>query len=132
MRASSFDDTHPVPVCASLVPDVRGTGARGHSLAVHIEPIVWEGRGLKWGSYRVVCWMGLSGEPRAPGNKQWKTCISRKAQEACLSPSTPTPSPPGGPTAPVPMGGLHSQAVAYAGLKERPFSKHTLTDSIAW
>lgn len=118
----------------SLLPGVGDIGPRGHSLPVHKDLMVWEGKGLKLDCYRVLCWKGFPGEHRSPGNQEWKTFISRKAGGACLSP--PNTSPPGGSTAHrivlVPMRGLHSQAAPDASLKERLFSKHILIDSIAW
>lgn len=123
-----------VHLCVSLLPGAGDTGPRGHSLPVHIDLMVWEGKGLKLDSYGVLCCQGCPGEHRSPGNREGKTFISRKAGEACLS--HPTTSPPGGSTAHrvglVPMRGLHPQAVADACPKERPFSKRSLIDSTAW
>lgn len=67
-----------------------------------------------------------AGKPGTLGTQEWETFTRRKAWEACLSRSHPSPQPAVGlhgllGVAPVPVRGLHSQAHTDASMKRSPF-----------
>lgn len=93
-EGGSFGHAHPVPVCASLVPGV-GIQAQGGT---------WSGRGMgRNGRFRLVCWPGNQGEPRALVNQEgpWRVPLPIPAQPTggstafvgCPCPSEGPPCP---------------------------------------